>query len=74
MKENKISIEINCTVGKVFEFTLNPKNTPLWIDNIVREERNESSVKVGTEYKNVNGGGSGQSIQLLSSNQISCLR
>ncbi len=56
MKENKISIEINCPISEVFEFTLNPKNTPLWIDNIVSEQTNEWPVKLGTKYKNANGG------------------
>jgi len=54
MKENKILIEINCSASKIFKFTLNPINTPLWIDNIVREETNESPTRIGTEYKNLN--------------------
>ena len=57
MKENKISVEINKPISEVFEFTTNPKYTNLWIGGIVREERNESPVKLGTEYKNVNGQG-----------------
>jgi len=54
MKENKISIGINRPVSEVFEFTINPNNTHLWIDSIVREETNESPIKLGTEYKNLN--------------------
>ena len=57
MKENEISIEINCPVDQVFEFTVNPKNTPLWIDSIVSEEASEFPVQMGTEYKNVNKNG-----------------
>jgi len=53
-KENSISIEINSPISTVFEFTINPKNTPLWIDNISREEANNHPIKLGTEYKNVN--------------------
>lgn len=54
MKENKIAIEINSSVSKVFEFTINPANTHLWIENIVREEANGSPINVGTEYRNLN--------------------
>jgi uncharacterized protein YndB with AHSA1/START domain len=31
MRENKILIVIDKPVKEVFEFTTNPKNTPLWI-------------------------------------------
>ena len=54
MKDNKIIIEINCPNSKVFEFTINPDNTHLWIDNIVREVTNEFPIRLGTEYKNLN--------------------
>ncbi|MBU3896342.1 MAG: SRPBCC family protein [Nanoarchaeota archaeon] len=54
MKENRVSIEINCSASKIFKFTINPANTHLWIDSIVREETNESPTKIGTEYKNLN--------------------
>jgi uncharacterized protein YndB with AHSA1/START domain len=72
MKENKLSIEINRPVSKVFEFTTNPKKTPLWIDSIVNEERNESPVKLGTEYKNVNKKGERSTYKVvrLESNKI----
>ncbi|MGD0510419.1 MAG: hypothetical protein ABSA33_01125 [Candidatus Micrarchaeaceae archaeon] len=57
MDENEISIEINCPVGEVFDFTVNPKNTPLWIDSIVEEQASEFPAQVGTEYKNVSRNG-----------------
>ena len=53
-KENKISVIINKPVSSVFEFTTNPKNTPLWIEDIISEETNEFPIRLGTEYKNVN--------------------
>ena len=52
MKENKISIQINKPVGEVFEFTINPKNTPLWVESIKIEETNKWPPEVGTIYRN----------------------
>lgn len=57
MKENEISIEINCPVKEVFAFTINPKNTPLWIERIVSEEASEFPIQLGTEYKNISKNG-----------------
>lgn len=57
MKENKISVEIDRPVADVFEFTINPRNTHLWIDSVIREEANEFPIKLGTEYRNVNAKG-----------------
>jgi len=54
MEENKIVIEINCPASKIFKFTLDPANTHLWIDSIVQEETNESPIRIGTEYRNLN--------------------
>ena len=54
MKNNILEIIISAPVEEVFEFTINPSNTPKWIKNIVREETNERPVKIGTVYKNLN--------------------
>ena len=52
MKENRISIIIDCPVDKVFQFTLNPRNTSKWIEGIKQEESNKWPAKVGTIYRN----------------------
>lgn len=54
MKDNKLIIQINKPVSEVFGFLLNPKNTPLWIDSIVKEESDEWPVKAGSKYRNQN--------------------
>lgn len=52
MQQNSLSIEINKPASEIFAFTLNPKNTPLWVDSIVYEEINTPAVLLGTHYKN----------------------
>lgn len=54
MKNKTLVIKINKPVKDVFEFALNPKNTPKLLDSIVKEEANESLVKKGTVYRNLN--------------------
>ena len=52
MKKNKITIIINKPIKDVFEFTINPKNTPTWILSIKEEIAEEYPPKLGTIYKN----------------------
>ncbi len=57
MNEQKLSIKINKPVKELFTFTIDPKNTPKWIDAVVTEQANEWPPKLGTIYKNQNKNG-----------------
>ncbi len=53
MKENRLTIQINRPVSLVFAYTIDPHNTPQWIDSLVGENINTAEVDVGTAYVNI---------------------
>lgn len=65
MKDNKLTITINAPAQAIFDYTLNPKNTPEWIDGIESEETNEWPVKVGSTYRNVDHEGNWNQYELV---------
>jgi uncharacterized protein YndB with AHSA1/START domain len=54
MKEITLKVVINKSSEEVFDFYIDPKNTPLWIDSIIKEETSEWPVQLGTRYRNQN--------------------
>jgi len=51
MKKNKLIVEINRPIDKVFKFTITPPNSSKWIPGVVKEETNEWPIRIGTVYK-----------------------
>jgi len=56
VKQLKLIIQIDKSAREVFEFCLNPQNTPKWIDGILEEKTNEWPVKLGSVYRNTGDG------------------
>ena len=52
MRENKLKILINKPIFDVFDFTIDPKNTNKWVDDITEEKTNEWPIKIGSIYAN----------------------
>ena len=52
MKTNQIRIIIDAPAQSVFEFTVEPQNTPKWIDGVDDEQVNTDQIDLGTIYSN----------------------
>lgn len=52
MIANEIRIIINKVQNKVFEYVLEPKNIPKWIDFIQHEKIDTKQINIGTKYIN----------------------
>lgn len=65
MKENTLTIKINKSAAEVFNFTINPKNTHLWIDFIAHEKVNTDPIALGTTYRNQNQKGDWSSYEVV---------
>ncbi|MGZ6004854.1 MAG: DUF3284 domain-containing protein [Candidatus Saccharimonadales bacterium] len=52
MHKKSHTVIIDKPVHETFLASLNPKNTPLWIEGMVEEQASEFPPKLGTLYKN----------------------
>jgi hypothetical protein len=64
MKTNKLTIRINKPISQVFDFTINPNNTPLWIDFIASESINKDEITLGVHYTNTDKEGNTNTYEL----------
>lgn len=49
---NEIRVRINLPREKVFEYTLEPKNTPEWVIDAVEMETDTAQIGIATRYSN----------------------
>lgn len=52
MKTNEIRIIINAPQEKVFEYTLDPKNTKYWVENSIEMTTDTDQINIRTKYSN----------------------
>lgn len=52
ISETKQTIIIERAANDAFTFTIDPANTPKWVDGVVKEITNETPTRLGTIYKN----------------------
>lgn len=52
MPKKSYTVTINKPAHEAFLASLNPKNTPFWIDGLVEEQASQFPPKLGTTYRN----------------------
>src|SRR5690349_208049 len=52
MHSKRYTVTINKPVSQVFTASLNPANTPKWIEGMAEEQASETPAKLGTIYRN----------------------
>lgn len=52
MKVNELRITIKAPPEIVFEYTLEPKNTPLWVEEAIEMKTDTNQINLGTKYSN----------------------
>lgn len=72
MRQNRLSVKIKKPANEVFDFTINPANTHLWIESIKVENADEWPPGVGTVYHRQNDSGkwSAYTVQRIVKNKI----
>jgi hypothetical protein len=72
MKTNTLKIIIHRSVRDVFSYYINPKNTPLWWIDMIKEETSEWPIQVGTVYKDLDkkGNWSSCTVEALKENEL----
>lgn len=50
-ERRRFLVRVNRQAEEVFDFVVNPANTPRWIDSVAFEEVDEWPVRVGTKYR-----------------------
>jgi hypothetical protein len=54
MRENKLTVRIKKPLAQVFAYSIDPNNSPKWVDSFVEEKIDTPEVQVGTLYTNIN--------------------
>lgn len=65
MKPLTQTTTINKPPQEVFDFCINPENTPKWVGAITQEQSNEWPVRLGTVYRNQRQDGSWSEYEVI---------
>ncbi len=59
-QDNILIIEVHKSAEEIFNFAINPKNTPIWLPAILEEKTSEWPPRVGTIYSQATDLGNGK--------------